>query len=227
MKTVFSQSPWCRAALVGAALSLLSPVALAAAAPASVITVAGSEAHVLAPTAVSMVQSAPDTFWLGSPTAPKNITIFLDPNCSICHELYEQLQPLVRSKKVAVRVIPVGVIRASSLGKSAHLEMPLIDRQYPHSAPGLLAQDEKGFQGGLAGGHISPVSDPLAEKAVQEHNEVLDRLTRKYSGFPKGRIETPVVVAKIGGIDRVIFGAPIQGAAAFLRHVDSVTTIHP
>lgn len=43
---------------------------------------------------------------------------FADPNCIWCHKLYGSLTPLIASGQVRVRVIPVGVIKPSSLAKA-------------------------------------------------------------------------------------------------------------
>ena len=56
------------------------------------------------------------TSWIeqGDPDAPQKMYIVLDPNCIFCHQLFNELQPLIDDKKVAVRWILIGVIRPSS-----------------------------------------------------------------------------------------------------------------
>lgn len=184
------------------------------------VKLAGSVAHALRPADWQMVQDAPDGFVLGDAAgkkAPITMTVFLDPNCSICHRLYDQLQPLIQAGQVAVRVLPVGVIRPSSPGKAAHIELPFVDAGLHQTPAALLAMDESGYQKGAAGGHISPVRNADALKVVNQHNAVLERLTSLYAGFPPGRVETPVVVVDDHGVHRVIFGAPPQGAEALLK----------
>jgi hypothetical protein len=202
-------------------VALMLGPGLANAAPLpSGIPVAGSLAHPITPTLDHLVQSAEGGFWLGKPGARiPEIAVFLDPNCSICHRLYRELQPLVKAHKVAVWVVPVGVIQPTSLGKAAHLEMPFLSHG-GKTAQVLLAENEAGhFQMGAGSGHISPVSDPKAMAMVQQHNILLERLTSLYAGFPMGRLETPVIVAQVHGKESVIFGAPPHGAAALVRDI--------
>jgi hypothetical protein len=46
---------------------------------------------------------------------------------------------------------------------------------------------------------------------------VLERLTATYSDFLRGRLVTPVMVFTDGGVHRVLFGIPLQGAAALVQ----------
>lgn len=201
------------------ALSLaLGGIATAWATTDPVVSLAGSPAHALSASSWGLVQKAPDAIPLGtSGKGVPHLVVFLDPNCSLCHRLYTELQPELRAHRVSVRIIPVGLIRPSSLGKAAHMEEPFLEPGDKTSATQLLAEDEDGFQNGSAGGHISPVSNPVVEQIVQEHNLVLERLTAKYSGFPRGRLETPDLVVTLHGVHRVLFGAPPQGVTALLR----------
>jgi protein-disulfide isomerase len=56
------------------------------------------------------------TYWIeqGDPTAPQKMYVVIDPNCIFCHELFNELQPLITDKKVCVRWIIIGAIRPSS-----------------------------------------------------------------------------------------------------------------
>lgn len=199
--------------------TLSAPLAWANGLPAGkplAATVAGSVAHPISPAAKQWVEQAPGGFWLGNPQGKPTLTVFLDPNCSVCHRFYQELQPLIHDHQVAVRVLPVGVIQPTSLGKAAHIELPFV-HSGEKPAGVLLAENESGsFQKGSESGHISPVSDPKAKALVQQHNALLERLTGLYAGFPLGRLETPVIVADVQGRESVIFGAPPQGAAALL-----------
>lgn len=207
--------PSLRAARVLLVASFLSTGPALAATPTAPVPIAGAQVHPLSPAAVQWLR-VPGGFWLGNPQHAPGITVFLDPDCSICHEFYEQLQPLLRAHRVAVRILPVGVIRSTSPEKAAHLELPFVAHT-GKTPQELLSQTESGFRNGPQGGHISPVSDPKALAIVQEHNRLLERLTAQYSGFPAGRLETPVIVATIDGRESVIFGAPPQGAAALVH----------
>lgn len=207
------------AALFGAALGMTAVTASADDRPIPVSVIAGSSSYALNPNSWGVVTQAPDSFVLGSPKAPQMVA-FLDPNCSVCHRFYEELQPLLKAGKVSVRVLMVGLIKPSSPGKAAHIVLPLVDPSIHQTPQHLLAISEGGFKKGAAGGHISPVSNPMALAVVEDHNAVLEHLTALYAGFPRGRIETPVIVVTDHGVHRVIFGAPPAGAGKLIAALD-------
>ena len=53
--------------------------------------------------------------------APRTVYLFSDPNCPYCNMFWEQARPWVKSGKVQLRHIMVGIIREDSPGKSAAL----------------------------------------------------------------------------------------------------------
>ena len=55
---------------------------------------------------------------------------FADPNCIWCHKLYGALKPLIVDGKVRVRIIPVGVIKPSSVAKA----VAVMDSAHPQLA---------------------------------------------------------------------------------------------
>ncbi|MFK3974804.1 thiol:disulfide interchange protein DsbG [Pseudomonas sp. NPDC087358] len=57
----------------------------------------------------------------GASTAPKVIYLFSDANCPYCNMFWEQARPWVKSGKVQLRHIMVGVIREDSAAKAAAL----------------------------------------------------------------------------------------------------------
>jgi thiol:disulfide interchange protein DsbG len=57
----------------------------------------------------------------GATTAPKVIYLFSDANCPYCNMFWEQARPWVKSGKVQLRHIMVGVIREDSAAKAAAL----------------------------------------------------------------------------------------------------------
>ncbi|WP_145960570.1 thioredoxin fold domain-containing protein [Acidiferrobacter sp. SPIII_3] len=67
--------------------------------------------------------------------------VFFDPNCPYCHDLYEALQPIIRSQGLGVRFVPVGILALSSYGKAA----ALLEASRPQAA---MARMEAGFHGG-------------------------------------------------------------------------------
>lgn len=57
----------------------------------------------------------------GAKTAPKVIYLFSDANCPYCNLFWEQARPWVKSGKVQLRHIMVGIIREDSAAKAAAL----------------------------------------------------------------------------------------------------------
>lgn len=57
----------------------------------------------------------------GARTAPKVVYLFSDANCGYCNLFWEQARPWVKSGKVQLRHIMVGVIREDSAAKAATL----------------------------------------------------------------------------------------------------------
>lgn len=57
----------------------------------------------------------------GAKTAPKVIYLFSDANCPYCNMFWEQTRPWVKSGKVQLRHIMVGIIREDSAAKAATL----------------------------------------------------------------------------------------------------------
>ncbi len=47
-------------------------------------------------------------------SAGREVTVFMDPNCDHCHNLFKALQPYVAANKIYLRVIPVVVIGENS-----------------------------------------------------------------------------------------------------------------
>ncbi|GAB3628133.1 thiol:disulfide interchange protein DsbG [Pandoraea terrae] len=55
----------------------------------------------------------------GSPNAKRVVYVFSDPNCPYCTRLWSDMRPWVKSGKVQVRHIMVGILTPTSLGKAA------------------------------------------------------------------------------------------------------------
>lgn len=62
-----------------------------------------------------------DTHWIteGNPDASRIVYVFTDPNCPYCKRFWNDAQPWVKSGKVQLRHIPVGVLGESSRKKAA------------------------------------------------------------------------------------------------------------
>ena len=76
----------------------------------------------------------------GNKDAPRTVYLFSDPNCPYCNMFWEQARPWVKSGKVQLRHIMVGIIREDSPGKSA----ALLAAKDPAKA---LEDDEKAGKG--------------------------------------------------------------------------------
>jgi thiol:disulfide interchange protein DsbG len=93
----------------------------------------------------------------GATTAPKVIYLFSDANCPYCNMFWEQARPWVKSGKVQLRHIMVGVIREDSAAKAAALlsdanpEMALQKHEQAGRSSTLKALDKipKDIQGKL------------------------------------------------------------------------------
>ena len=59
----------------------------------------------------------------GQKNAPRIVYVFSDPNCPYCHKFWQQARPWVKSGKVQLRHIQVGVIREESRAQVATLLM--------------------------------------------------------------------------------------------------------
>lgn len=80
----------------------------------------------------------------GARNAPRVIYAFTDPYCPYCHRFWEAAAPFVRSGKVQIRHVMVGVIKPKSIKAAAQI----LGASDPAAA---LAQHEERFpQGGLA-----------------------------------------------------------------------------
>ncbi|WP_095080086.1 thiol:disulfide interchange protein DsbG [Pseudomonas sp. Irchel s3h17] len=78
---------------------------------------------VYAPMAKEVWAKMESSAWIadGSKDAPRVVYLFSDPNCQYCTLFWEQARPWVKSGKVQLRHIMVGIIREDSPGKSAAL----------------------------------------------------------------------------------------------------------
>lgn len=66
------------------------------------------------------------------------LTVFIDPNCSYCHVLYQDVIPYVRKGKLRVRFVVVGVIKADSKDRA----VAILSARNPLAA---LRQDQERF----------------------------------------------------------------------------------
>ncbi len=80
---------------------------------------------------------------------PRNLYVFVDPNCPYCHRLFEQLQGRLAPAGVRVHWLVVGFLHASSPGKAA----AILGARRPLAA---LLRSERGFRPRIGGG-LAPV----------------------------------------------------------------------
>jgi thiol:disulfide interchange protein DsbG len=112
-------------------------------------------------------------FQVGNPKAPKHVVMFIDPNCIYCHMTYEALEPYVKDGGLRLSIVPVGVIKPSSVGRAEALLMAKDPAQ-------ALSQDEAQFdvqdeEGGLPEAVNPPakvVAEITADDAFMQSNNI-------------------------------------------------------
>lgn len=120
---------------------------------AAASAVAGATAATQKSQADKLLEQVSETKWFseGKTSAPHQLYMIAEPNCSICHMLYEKLQPFVNSGKLSIRWVMVAFIREDSAGKVA----AIWSAQDPVKA---LEQDEKSFNMAKESGGIKAVA---------------------------------------------------------------------
>ena len=216
-------------AIAGDATMPLPPAATAHTAGRPVV--AGTPGRFISLAYWQRIMHAPGVFMLppksiyGAPSGLGNmpaIYIFADPNCIICHEVYNEVYPLMEANKVMVFVIPIGMIKPTSAGKAAHILLPMAEGKGAAAmmrSAYLLAQDEVAYDTKTREGGLSPSHNAAALRMVDEDNQVLLHLTNRYGGFPHDRIEVPTIGTIVQGKPAVFFGAPPVGAAKFIAEL--------
>ncbi|QIX97813.1 thiol:disulfide interchange protein DsbG [Cedecea sp. FDAARGOS_727] len=83
------------------------------------------EKFVYAPMAKAMWQNLEKHRWIaaGDAKAPQIVYVFADPYCPYCTQFWEQAQPWLKSGKVQLRVLLVGMLRPDSGQKAAAIMM--------------------------------------------------------------------------------------------------------
>ncbi len=189
----------------------------------------GDPGHALSNADYAMVRAAQGNFsiapmYFGTPAqlvGKPVIYVFLDPNCKFCHRFYDQIMPLVKRNAVQVRAIMVGFVKPSSIYKAAAIEESRVVSG-PGGGMGLeaanaLASDEYGFQKATESGAMTQSHNPQALAVIKAHNALLGRLAVRHGGH----LEVPTIVAVVHGQPSIFFGAPPQGAAAFVNQINN------
>ena len=78
------------------------------------------------------------SFLIGQSDAPHQIYVVGEPNCSICHKLYADLEPFVKKGDLSIRWIMTAFLRPDSVGKAA----AILQSKDPAV---MLSQDEDHF----------------------------------------------------------------------------------
>lgn len=107
------------------------------------------------------------TTWIqqGSNSAPHQLYVIFDPNCTYCHRLYESLQPFIADGSLAVRWVPVAFLKPTSNGRVyAILSSPTPVK--------MLAQNEASFNETSEDGGVPPLSNPSALVKQQLQNNM-------------------------------------------------------
>lgn len=133
------------------------------------------------------------------------LTFFLDPNCKFCHKLYDFLEPKVKSGKLKVRYVLVGIVNQSSVDRS----VAILSSMSPASA---LAENEARFN---STAEIGGYSDKPSERALKSLTPIVTQngaLMQKVSGVDA----TPTLVYCDSHSDKFIteVGAP--------QHIDNL-----
>ncbi len=110
---------------------------------------------------------------VGSPKAPKHVVMFLDPNCIYCHMTYDALEPYVKDGSLRLSIVPVGVVKPTSMSRAEALLMAKDPVQ-------ALSQDEAQFdvqneEGGLPEAVNPPakvVAEITADNAFMQSNNI-------------------------------------------------------
>lgn len=178
--------------------SILSTGAVPTSYPSSAVPPAGGSAKSSAGASIqNIVDSTAGFLWAapGHMQDKPNVVFFMDPNCIFCHREFEQMKPLVDAGKLVVRVVPVGFLKASSIGKA--------EAVLNGGVPAFL-KNENGFDDGTEEGGIAPMNDAPDSQSVQSSTQLLSRLEG-------GRIATPFLLVRQGNSWRPHMGA-MQGS---------------
>ena len=130
----------------------------------------------------------------GAKNAPRVVYAFTDPYCPYCHRFWEEAAPLVRSGKVQIRHVMVGVIKPNSIQAAAQI------LGAPDPAAALAQHQERFNQGGLVL-HNQATKDSIAK--VTANNDLMREL---------GVNGTPAVFYQDSdGVVRMVGGLPAPG----------------
>ena len=157
----------------------------------------------LAPAAVAAAVAQHKTLLLG--TKGPEVTLFLDPSCIFCHQLYEEAVPLIDQGRLQLRVVMVGFLKPTSFARAAAI---LMAADPAHA----LASDEQGFNVTAEEGGVAPAEHiPTAvREAVAANTKLL---------AASGAEATPTLLFRDrAGAWQLMHHVPPEGIAAWLAH---------
>ena len=131
----------------------------------------------------------------GDNDAPHKLYVVVDPNCTYCHRLYDQLQPLIKQNTLAVRWVVVGFLKSSSKRRA----LTILGSQHPLEA---MQRNEAGFNEKTESGGLKPEDNP--------GDQASRKLARNMQFMRKQQIMgTPALIYKTsGGIKQMKQGMP-------------------
>ncbi|ODN41880.1 thioredoxin fold domain-containing protein [Piscirickettsia litoralis] len=120
---------------------------------AATTAVAGGTVSTQESPADRLLKQVSETKWFseGKTNAPHQLYLIAEPNCSICHILYDKLKPYVKSGQLSIRWVMVAFIRDNSAGKVAAIWSA-------QDSVKALAKDEAGFNMAKESGGIEPIA---------------------------------------------------------------------
>lgn len=127
------------------------------------------EKFVYAPMAKEMWQSLEKHRWIaaGDAKASRIVYVFADPYCPYCTQFWEQAQPWLKSGKVQLRVLLVGMLRPDSGQKAAAILMS--------KDPAKTLADYENSKGKLALQKPERI-DPVIGEALKDNLTLMDDL---------------------------------------------------
>ncbi|WP_116964843.1 hypothetical protein [Fastidiosibacter lacustris] len=140
----------------------------------------------------------------GNTIAKHKVYVIFDPNCKFCHAFFEASQKFIQNDMLAIRWVPIGIIKPSSPTKT----MAILSAKSPIDA---LKENENQFDYSKEEGGIKPVADPN-DMQIEQFNHNMRVL--------KGLINSvPVIVYKNDlGYARISGGAllPLEAKSSAL-----------
>lgn len=136
-------------------------------------------------------QAANTTYFAdGSDKAPHKAYVIFDPNCIFCHQLYQQMKPLIDNGQLQIRWIPVAFRDPSSPGKAA----AMLNADSDAAASKLLDQNEAGFNDQTESGALTPLAPNSNDPAV---TAAFSKVTQNTAYFSKFAFQgTPTILYK-------------------------------